>query len=596
MNKERYKQVMDRIQMPEQCEQKILQQIEKDSKPVSHRRTWKRNVTAMVAVAACMSVIGMVTVSATQGTNWIRQLFPNSSDDTATTQYAVEQAGNVSAFSADLKDLDAELVAAFADESNLYYAVHLTPKTDDPEKYTDLFTISPTANQWLNDETRIDLMTTGSCSTTPEEDGYLFTNKVHLDNGTWEDKAVFKEEMIAQLWEGENYSKLSQNFGTIGTISITIDLQTEPQRTVYTASGKWNNAEGFLNVEQVILQPLTLTIDGTADNQTNRAEQVSVVLSDGSTVAGEYMSSGYRNKGIATENLTQVEQFLYLEKPIDPTAATAVQMDDVTIPLTRKADNTVLDPASMTATLSDFTVTGMDGFTVTPIGVISDGSNLAMVLNVAPDDASALPEGLVDIDFLSLQIDGKPIYASLNSGISTCKQGSDGEFVIVYKIQMDAFLNEQADVQFDLYTSDSDDSSRGTVAFHLDNIQKIPGKTYPTNETWKYKVDILGVYRTFTIQKVICNTSHIILTGKMDPDWSRLPKDVTVQLTDGTEVKSVNLHQGGKGGTTAGYGILHQPDGTGVIEFDLSQPIDPNEVASITLDDTTITLTETTTE
>ena len=44
------------------------------------------------------------------------------------------------------------------------------------------------------------------------------------------------------------------------------------------------------------------------------------------------MTSGYRNHGIVTEDLTQVEQFLYLEKPIDPTAATAFQMEDVTIP------------------------------------------------------------------------------------------------------------------------------------------------------------------------------------------------------------------------------------------------------------------------
>ena len=132
MNKERYKQVMNRIQMPEHCEQQILQQIETNAKPVLHRRTWKRNVTAGVAVAACVGVIGMVSVSAIQGTDWIHQLFPNSSDTAATAQYAVEQADTISAFSADLEDLDAELVAAFADESNLYYAVHLTPKTYDP--------------------------------------------------------------------------------------------------------------------------------------------------------------------------------------------------------------------------------------------------------------------------------------------------------------------------------------------------------------------------------------------------------------------------------------------------------------------------------
>lgn len=594
MNKERYKQVMNHIQMPEHCEQQILEKIESNAKPVLHRRTWKRNVSAGIAVAACVGVIGMVSVSAIQGTNWIRQLFPNSSDEAAAAQYAVEQAGNVSAFSADLENLDAELVSAFADESNLYYAVHLTPKTNDPEKYTNQFTISPTGNQWFTGETRMDLMTTGSTATTPEENGYLFTNKIHLDNGTWENQTVFKEEIQAQLWQGENYGKLAQNFGVIGTISITIDLQSEPQQTVYTASGQWNNEKGFLNIEQVILQPLTLTIDGTANNQTNRAEQVSVILADGSTVAGEYMSSGYRNQGIVTENLTQVEQFLYLEKPVDPTAVTAVQMDDVTIPLTCKADNTILAPSSMTATLSDFTISGMDGFTVTPLGVISDGTNLAMVMNAAPDDPSALPEGFqIDMDFLSLQVDGKPISEFLDSGVSTCEKGNDGEYVITCKIQMGAFLQEQADVQFDLHTSDH--SSRGTVAFHLDNIQKIPSTTYTADGTWKHYVEIQNSYRVFNIQQVTCFTSHIKLTGPMDPDLMAQPESVSVILTDGTEVTATNLQQG-KGGTIAGYGILHQPDGTGVLEFDLSQPINPNAVASIKLDDVTISLTKTTTE
>ena len=594
MNKERYKQVMNHIQMPEHCEQQILEKIESNAKPVLHRRTWKRNVSAGIAVAACVGVIGMVSVSAIQGTNWIRQLFPNSSDEAATAQYAVEQAGNVSAFSADLEDLDAELVSAFADESNLYYAVHLTPKTNDPEKYTNQFTISPTGNQWFTGETRMDLMTTGSTATTPEENGYLFTNKIHLDNGTWENQTVFKEEIQAQLWQGENYGKLAQNFGVIGTITSTIDLQSEPQQTVYTASGQWNNEKGFLNIEQVILQPLTLTIDGTADNQTNRAEQVSVILADGSTVAGEYMSSGYRNQGIVTENLTQVEQFLYLEQPIVPTAVTAVQMDDVTIPLTCKADNTILAPSSMTATLSDFTISGIDGFTVTPLGVISDGTNLAMVMNAAPDDPSALPEGFqIDMDFLSLQVDGKPISEFLDSGVSTCEKGNDGEYVITCKIQMGAFLQEQADVQFDLHTSDH--SSRGTVAFHLDNIQKIPSTTYTADGTWKHYVEIQNSYRVFNIQQVTCFTSHIKLTGPMDPDLMAQPESVSVILTDGTEVTTTNLQQG-KGGTIAGYGILHQPDGTGVLEFDLSQPINPNAVASIKLDDVTISLTKTTTE
>lgn len=594
MNKERYKQVMNHIQMPEHCEQQILEKIESNSKPILHRRTWKRNVVTGIAIVACVGVISMISVSAIQRTNWIRQLFPNSNNNAAMTQYATEQADNVFDFSADLKDLDAELVAAFADETNLYYAIHLTPKTDNSEKYTDQFTISPNGNQWIDDETNIELLTTGVTETKPEEDGYLFTNKIHLNNGTWENQTTFKEEIQAMLWKGEHYTELAQNFGTIGTISITIDLQTEPQISVYTASGKWSNEKGFLNVEQVILQPLTLTIDGTADNQTNRAKEVSVVLEDGSTVAGEYMTSGYRNMGIVTETLTQVEQFLYLEKPVDPNTVTAIQMDDVTIPITRKADNTILDPSSMTATISDFTITGMDGFTVKPLGVISDGTNLAMVLNAAPDDPTTLPEELqIDIDFLSLQMDGKQISELLSSGISTCEKGSDGEYVIVCKMQMDAFLQEQAEVQFDLYTSD--DSSRGTVSLHLNNIQKIPSTTYAADGIWKHYVEIQNSYWIFHIQQVTCFTSHIKLTGSMDSNLMALPESVSVILTDGTEVTATDLQQG-KGGTIAGYGILHQLDGTGVLEFDLSQPIDPNAVASIKLDDVTISLTKTTAE
>ena len=91
-------------------------------------------------------------------------------------------------------------------------------------------------------------------------------------------------------------------------------------------------------------------------------------------------------------------------------------MDDVTIPLTAKADNTILDPASMVATISNFTTTGMDDFTVTPLGVLSDGTNLAMVLNLAPNQPDMLPEEtMFIIDVCSLNIDNKPLSELLSS-------------------------------------------------------------------------------------------------------------------------------------------------------------------------------------
>ena len=51
MNKNRYQQIMNRIQMPERCEQAILEQIAHNASPVPTRRTWKRNVIAGVAIA-----------------------------------------------------------------------------------------------------------------------------------------------------------------------------------------------------------------------------------------------------------------------------------------------------------------------------------------------------------------------------------------------------------------------------------------------------------------------------------------------------------------------------------------------------------------
>ena len=67
-----------------------------------------------------------------------------------------------------------------------------------------------------------------------------------------------------------------------------------------------------------------------------------------------------------------------------------------------------------------------------------------------------------------------------------------------------------------------------------------------------------------------------------------LPSDAI--LADGTIVSAVDL-QDGKGGLSAGYGVSHNLDGTGWLEFDLPQPIDPNAVTYLKVDQTIIPLT-----
>ena len=212
-----------------------------------------------------------------------------------------------------------------------------------------------------------------------------------------------------------------------------------------------------------------------------------------------------------------------------------------------------------------------------------------MVLNLAPNQPDMLPEEtMFIIEVCSLNIDNKPLSESLNTAYSYSEQQADGTYTFTCKIQMDAFLNQQADVTFALKTSD--DSTLGTVAFHLDNIQTIPSVTYTADGIWKHYVEIQKTYQVFHIQQVTCYPSHIKLAGKMDRDLVTQPESVSVILADGTIVSAVDL-QDGKGGLSAGYGVSHNLDGTGWLEFDLPQPIDPNAVTYLKVDQTIIPLT-----
>ena len=78
--------------------------------------------------------------------------------------------------------------------------------------------------------------------------------------------------------------------------------------------------------------------------------------------------------------------------------------------------------------------------------------------------------------------------------------------------------------------------------------------------------------------------------GKMDENLVTQPESVSVILADGTIISAVDL-QDGKGGLSAGYGVSHNLDGTGWLEFDLPQPIDPNAVTYLKVDQTMIPLT-----
>lgn len=332
MNKEHYKQIMEHIQMPDACEQKILKQVEaaeSDTITVPRRRTWKRNVCSGIAVAACIGVAGMATVSATQGTDWIQALFPSVTQERELLQYTEQQSGNVSAFSAELEGLDAELVSAFADENNLYYALRLTQKAENPEQYGTHFNAQTGEHCWIDGQ--IPMLTGGASGTSNADGSCLLVEKIHLEDA-WDSGSVYEREINVYGWDSEE--EITE-YGCIGKISITIDLQAQTEARTCDVSGRWECENGYLDVEQVAVQPLALTIYGKSHIQEleHAPKDVRVILKDGSTVSGSCKSYGCKNDGECTAEWVDVEYFLYLDTLVDPGAVVAVQLDDVTIPL-----------------------------------------------------------------------------------------------------------------------------------------------------------------------------------------------------------------------------------------------------------------------
>ena len=338
MNKEKYKQVMNQIKMPEDCEEKILKKVyENPSEITSHNIKWKRVISVGIAATLCTGIIGMATVSAIQGTNWISELFPNTNEGSSMMDYAEKYSENVYDFSADVDGFDVELLGAFADESNLYYALHFTPKEENHEKYNDSFQMNCIGERWI-DDTSINekgiRMTAGS-SSKPEGNGScIYTERINFDEYTWESGTVYKAEVSASQFVEEEWI----DYGIIGTISITIDLQKEAPKRSCDVSGKWENEKNFWNIKQIQIDPLNLRILGEHLNTIEDVpNQINILLKDGGTIQCQKSSLCNEDKVIKDdkvikkEDLVNFNALFTIESPVNPYEVKAIQLDDCII-------------------------------------------------------------------------------------------------------------------------------------------------------------------------------------------------------------------------------------------------------------------------
>lgn len=590
MNKEKYKQVMNKIKMPEDCEEKILKKIyESPSKTESHNIKWKRVISVGIAATLCTGIIGMATVSAIQGTNWIHELFPNVNEESSIMEYAEKYSENVYDFSADVDGFDVELLGAFADESNLYYALHFTPKEENHEKYNDSFQMNCIGERWI-DDTSINekgiRMTAGS-SSKPEGNGScIYTERINFDEYTWESGTVYKAEVSAsQIIEDEHI-----DYGVIGTISIKIDLQKEVPERSCNVSGKWENEKNFWNIKQIQIDPLNLRILG---EQLNTIEdvpnQINILLKDGSTIQCQKFSLGNEDKVIKDDNVIKKEDLVNfnalftIESPVNPYEVKAIQLDDTTIYLDKQNEN--INKENFISNISDFSVSGLDEFIVTPVGAMSDGNNIDFILNVKLKDNVNKLESQeylsVDPDFTNLKVNGVSLFPSAYAGSNLQEDGSNS---IIGKIELDTPI-KQANIQFDITSNYKGNQygESGTVSFKINDINQIKPKVYSAEGNWSYITSVDHIRKSFKVEEVKCTVFNILIKGTSD-DIIKTPSNVYVICKDGTKIAADTKT------TMTSHGISNSDNYKSELYYNLTSPVNPEEIEVIQLDDFIISL------
>ena len=88
MDKKQYQQLMEQIQMPASCEQRILEQIQQQDafEPHHHRFSWQKKLGIAVAAAVCISVVSVFSAAAAQNRSLLELLFPQTETTSVSEQ------------------------------------------------------------------------------------------------------------------------------------------------------------------------------------------------------------------------------------------------------------------------------------------------------------------------------------------------------------------------------------------------------------------------------------------------------------------------------------------------------------------------------
>lgn len=267
---------------------------------------------------------------------------------------------------------------------------------------------------------------------------------------------------------------------------------------------------------------------------------------------------------------------------------------------------------SLYGTMENFTVTGMEGMTVTPSAVVHDARTIYLIFDVVPDEGIDL-ENMMLMEYSGISQDGLGLqYPKINGEISWKEDGApfalaeggrsphliareDGSYQFEYELKFkEPFDADTLDVEIALsdvtdllkeqdgYIESGQMELLGTISATLHLGAPLEARSYTFEEPVRIEsvsgtayLEQLGI-QGFTL--TASGTGSIALGGSpQSPEYALTP--VVLTLTDGSTLS----------GMVIGASYCYD-GGDWDFEVRLEKPIDPMNVVSVQLGDNTISL------
>lgn len=348
MDKQQYKHVMEQIQMSDTCAQKILDIVQQEgkSKPLVKKRvTWEKRSLIAAAVAACISVVSIFSVTAAQHTEILHLLFPEKE---TVNETAVQTNMGIENFSyTGFEDVKLTPVGAVADAKQLHVFIHLSSgSTEVNEDYIKPYisfqdVLINGEPGFLEERTNgvPQLVQVGQRAyKTETADGYTIDFSYEFETALTE-STLHIETPLRCIEQMEFMEEELTSTTEVGTLSYDVNVEQRPSRTLELDVPLVSNRFSA-KVVRVDIHALGMEIfycgsfqgwlnETLAEAGASTYQDFKLVMQDGTAVS--MWSSG---GSWCMED--EYNHFTYMfDEPIDPEKAAYIACGNIQIPLTQ---------------------------------------------------------------------------------------------------------------------------------------------------------------------------------------------------------------------------------------------------------------------